>query len=411
MIVYKPRVLLIIALFLYQQQGKALTLDETLDKVIENHPQILSKRLELDAAEKNVKAAMWQLAPGISITNSHNQYDQRLIITRIQQPLFMGGKTWFGIQESMAKREVANADLEGTENDLKIKASDAYLEVIRLKRKEEVAKKNTAEHWRLLELIKRKTDAGINPLSEALTAEMRYQSAISEHVQLKSQLATALSQLEQLLGDTVGNSNNLLPPKEIPFKLSLEETIQAATDFSPQLKSQKFKSEQAEARLGIDRSALLPQVHLRQDRYSGGTPYPNTITYIAVEYQIGGGASSLYTFSASNSQQKSALSQVESTQKDVVNAVTKDWNQFSMTKDQAKIISKQLAASENVMASFLRQFSIGKRTWIDVLNTQKELSQTHYTLVDTEISLQQSKNRLLIQTGNWTSSSPDNQKK
>jgi adhesin transport system outer membrane protein len=407
----KPKSALIAAIaVISHSQAHSLTLNEARDKVTENHPQMLSKRLELDAAEKNVKASMWQLGPGVSITNSHNQYDQRLILTRIQQPLFMGGKIWYGIQESLAKREVANAELESTENDLKIKTSDAYLEVIRLKRKEEIARKNTAEHWRLLQLIKRKTDAGVNPLSEALTAEMRYQSAMAEHVQLKSQLATTLSQLEQLLGETVGNSNNLLPPKEITFNLSLEEAIQAATDFSPQLKSQKFKSEQAEARLGIDRSVLLPQIQLRQDRYSGSTPYPNTITYVSVEYQIGGGASSLYTVSASNSQQKSTQSQIESTQKDVTNSVTKDWNQFSMTKDQAKIISKQLSASEDVMASFLRQFSIGKRTWIDVLNTQKELSQTHYTLVDTEISLQQSRNRLLIQTGHWESST-NSQKK
>ena len=57
------------------------------------------------------------------------------------------------------------------------------------------------------------------------------------------------------------------------------------------------------------------------------------------------------------------------------------------------------AATVELMASVLRQYQIGKKNWLDVLNAQRERTQAGFNLADVRFSLLQSQLRLLILTG------------
>jgi adhesin transport system outer membrane protein len=129
-------------------------------------------------------------------------------------------------------------------------------------------------------------------------------------------------------------------------------------------------------------------------------PDARTTTYIAVEYQFGNGVSSAYAWRASVNQQKSAASMVEATQNDVLITITRDWNQLNLTNLQLKIVENQLQSAQDVVDSFLRQFSVGKRSWLDVLNAQRELIGVRNSLIDIKSANQQSRVRLLINTNN-----------
>jgi adhesin transport system outer membrane protein len=124
-----------------------------------------------------------------------------------------------------------------------------------------------------------------------------------------------------------------------------------------------------------------------------------------VEYQFGSGLSSAYNWSAAVSQEKNAESLIEAAEKESILALTRDWNQFSLSKNQVSIIEKQSQASKEVMDSFLRQYTIGKRSWLEVLNAQKEFSQTSYTLIDSRAVSIISQIKLAVASGQLK---PDN---
>lgn len=378
----------------------ALTLEQALQKTLDAHPQINAKREEFYSAEKNVTGSLWQFGPGISLQTGRNMFDQKTSMTRVQQPLFMGGRTLNGTRESIAKRNVAQSDLTGIEMEYMSRASDTFLELSKLLEREKAANANVTEHKRLLEMIQRRTQAGLNSENDVTTANMRLQQAMSELELIRSQVQSTKTQLEQLINDKVDLKTFTTPKSTIPFNLSLNTTLESALGYSPLITSQKFKAEQAEAKSLIDRSALLPQVYLRHDRFSGNVPETRTATYIAVEYQFGNGVSSAYAWGASVNQQKSAASMVEATQNDVINNITRDWNQLNLTNLQLKIVENQLQSAEDVVNSFLRQFGVGKRSWLDVLNAQRELIGVRNSLIDIKAANQQSRVRLLINTNN-----------
>jgi adhesin transport system outer membrane protein len=56
-------------------------------------------------------------------------------------------------------------------------------------------------------------------------------------------------------------------------------------------------------------------------------------------------------------------------------------------------------ATEDVVASYLRQYQIGKKNWLDVLNALRESAQAHYSAVDVASSTQSLQLRLMLLTG------------
>ena len=55
-----------------------------------------------------------------------------------------------------------------------------------------------------------------------------------------------------------------------------------------------------------------------------------------------------------------------------------------------------------MVASYLRQYQVGRRIWIEVLNAQREMTQAAYGLIDLQVSLQQSQAKLMLLSGDIT---------
>ena len=58
-----------------------------------------------------------------------------------------------------------------------------------------------------------------------------------------------------------------------------------------------------------------------------------------------------------------------------------------------------VSATEDVVASYLRQYQIGKKNWLDVLNAVRESTQATYGAVDVVSTTQSLQLRLMLFTG------------
>jgi adhesin transport system outer membrane protein len=83
-----------------------------------------------------------------------------------------------------------------------------------------------------------------------------------------------------------------------------------------------------------------------------------------------------------------------------IGATLSDMANFSAQLTPARITVK---GTEEVVDSYLRQYQIGRKGWLDVLNAQRERSQAKAALSDVEYSLELSKLRFMLLTGDVTS--------
>jgi adhesin transport system outer membrane protein len=61
-----------------------------------------------------------------------------------------------------------------------------------------------------------------------------------------------------------------------------------------------------------------------------------------------------------------------------------------------------LSGTTEVVESYLRQYQIGRKNWLDVLNAQREMTQALYNVADTEFGHQLAQLKLMLLTGDIT---------
>jgi len=387
------------------QPAFSYDLTRATESALSSHPLIQSKIADSDAADKNLKGAAWQMAPTVTYSNGKNAYGNVATTTRIQLPLFSGGQTVGSIRESSFRRDGSYADILAAEQTVLSKVVDSYMDLNKSISKVEIANSNLSEHERLYQMIIRRHKAGVSSLNDVTTAEMRLQQALAEVEQYRSLYLTSRSLLEELTSETIPEQEKIIPPKTKDLGIkNLSDAISLALEFSPEITSQRAKASAADAHITVQRSALLPQVSLRHDIYAGQVFGKDRVTYVNIDYQLNSGISSVYALGSSASQYQSAVNMVDATQKDVLNTLKRDWNQYQFGAQQVNLIGKQFKASKDVMDSFLRQYVVGKKSWIEVLNAQREMAQAEYTLVDAQSNYQQSKLHVAITTGILTRS-------
>jgi len=379
----------------------AIDLATAVQLAVQSHPNIQSKRMESAAAAQTVTGSLWQLGPGVSYISGRNSFGQNSNTTRFQQPLFMGGRLMSTVKENVAKRDTAESETLAAEQDIITRVTESYADLLRLQKNRETAKSSLDEHRRLLEMIQRRNTSGLSSDNDVVLANMRFQQALSEHEQIRSQTDSQRAILEDLISQSIPPQLVLSAPPSKTIELrTLDEARGLAMSFAPQIVTQRNKAQAAEARIGIERSSLLPQVYLRHEKYSGDAlRNVGDQTFIAVEYQFGSGVSGAYAWSAAINQQRSAEAAIQASEKDVTSALIREWNQYHLTKNQLNIIKIQTENSVEVRESFLRQYTIGKRTWLEVLNAQREMTQTQFTLADTEANFYRAQYKLALLTG------------
>jgi adhesin transport system outer membrane protein len=85
--------------------------------------------------------------------------------------------------------------------------------------------------------------------------------------------------------------------------------------------------------------------------------------------------------------------------RELAQQVTASWIEAKALEQQVKPARDTLVGADEIVASYLRQFQVGKKTWLDVLNAQREKANSQAALADIEAMLMMAKVRLLILAG------------
>lgn len=189
-------------------------------------------------------------------------------------------------------------------------------------------------------------------------------------------------------------------PQEIG---SLDLMLDAALSRSPVLRRLQAEEENAAAQTQVARAQALPQVKLRHDQTQGGQQAGGQ-TYVALEYQTGAGFNILTAMRQAESLRLAAKAEQEAARRDLADAISADWAEWQSLNSQADALAAQVKASEQVYESFARQYAVGRKSWLEVLNAQRELTQARYLLADVQWGALRTQLKLLLASGYITAS-------
>ena len=164
--------------------------------------------------------------------------------------------------------------------------------------------------------------------------------------------------------------------------------------------------EASSADIDVAKAAIWPQISARNDNIIGGITEGN-ISYLALTYAPGNGLSAVSNASEARAKKEVAETLIRSTALELTNKVRADWNQYFAEMKQAEVLSNLVETSQGVYDSYLRQYAIGKKTWVEVLNAKKESTQAKYIYSESLWNSFMAGVRLQISTGMIIHDSPN----
>jgi adhesin transport system outer membrane protein len=179
--------------------------------------------------------------------------------------------------------------------------------------------------------------------------------------------------------------------------------LDAAMRFSPERRRLVAQADAAEAQIGLAKSQGMPTVVAGYQFNLGALPYgeERDRAYLGLQVQTGGGLSSFANVRAAMSKKTAAVEAIEAHDRRLMQSFRSSWAESLALKEQVEPVRNLLVGSKEIVASYLRQFQVGRKSWLDVLNAQREKAQAEYSFSDLEYPLILSNVKLLLLAGRW----------
>lgn len=372
--------------------AQPLALEDALKLSLTYHPSIESKKSDFSSAQSDTEAAQWQQWPSLSAQATSlekNQYGytkKEGTTLTVEQPLFTGWKITAAIEGAQSRENVAKNAIHETQKEVQLRVLDAYAMCVKLAQKVEYAKANYQEHERLFNSIENRLTGGISSETDVALANARMRQAKSDLTQLLLAQQNALSTLSLLVGKEVTSVTEF---NDTLKYTNLKEALKEAELNSPTLFRLKDEIDVALADKKSKESLLYPQIALKFENYTGLNKEINNESnriFLTATYQMGAGLSASSNIESAQKKVLTSHSNYDSGKLDIKEKVTTQYNEAVAYLSQVADAQMYAQENDNVAQSYERQYVIGKKSWLDLLNVKRESTQSKYNYVDTKIN-------------------------
>jgi len=365
-------------------------------EAIASHPAAQSASQQQDAARAGLAGARWQYWPTPSVTlenanvssaDSAYQGDSTVSVLRLQQPLWNGGRLAAGVDRAEASVGASQAALDEVRLQLALRVVQGYGDWLGAHLKTLANEKSLAVHEGLQARVQRRIAQGLSAESDGVLAVQRLQALGAELALSRSQQAIALSRLGQLIGhapDAVAlGAAQALPG---PLSSDLDELLTQARAASPALQKAQAQTRVLTASLAQQRAELAPDVYLRLERQFGNSS--NHLSggvnrvFIGLSSRLGAGLSNLTSIDAAQAQLEAAQADELTQARAVAEQVLADHALAVSAETRLAALQGSLQSAVEVGQAYDRQFLAGRKSWLDVMNAARELTQTEVSLGD-----------------------------
>lgn len=378
----------------FSNASGALSLENLLSQALQSYPTILAQRQSREAADTDKTASMLRFLPSPAISTQRNQvtYDgqasrgQPAVNYSISQPLWMGGGLLAGYNKADARLNAADYGILEARLDVSRRLITAYAEWVRAYLKILSLEESVHLHERFVATITRRSESGVAPESDRDLAQSRLMQAMAELNTQMSVEKSSLTALSQLIGEPI---TRLELEKEIakPYKVpARDEVIEIAMVTNPTVHRLSYEADAADEEAKEVRARALPQVSFRAERQENNAIIPGAPSYdaygLVVNFAPDGGFASVATASAAFSRAEAARTQVETSKRDLLDRLNADFNEYEFSRLRQENLKNSVDLSGEISASYDRQYLVGRKSWLDLMNMVRERAQNRVQLAD-----------------------------
>jgi adhesin transport system outer membrane protein len=394
-----------------------LTLEEAVKHVVTTNPIMLESIESYRATANDVKMAQAGYLPSIdlvgrygiekTLTNnipdkSYRRYDREIKLT---QNLFNGFGTIENVQQQKALLEAAKLGVTEKANQLSLQTTEAYLGLMKQYEIFKLAQTNLKNHEDLHQKIEERTNSGFGTKSEIDQSSGRVALANSNFIIQRSNFRDAMAKFRRLYGNEITPETMVKPSFTTPLPTSFDVAFDEANTNYPALLIQMRNEKAAEHSVNVATKEFYPHIdvelrHARNDNVGGVAGPDNTDSAMVVaSYNLYAGG---YYQANRDKQSVNVLKEKQSANNiklQLRENLDYAWTAYEELKKQMPYLHNHRDYTVKTLDSYSKEFDLGRRTLLDMLNTENERFGAEKEVTNNEYDYLFAQYRVLEATG------------
>ncbi|AYG05680.1 channel protein TolC [Pseudomonas fluorescens] len=374
---------------------QAQTLPQAMQQALDVHPEIQAGVNARIAADYQLRAAKGGYLPRVDLNAGYGREGTDSSSTRargghwdtlnrgesslrLQQMVFDGFATSSEVGRQQATVNSRAFSLLGTSERTALTVAQVYLDVLTRREFVRLAEDNLRNHERIYDQIKLRTQRGVGSGADLDQAEARLAQARNNVITEQTNLADAQTNYLSAVGQEADQLER--PPSFMAMlPADLNEARRQMLDNSPILRSAESDIAAAEKQYEAAKSSFYPRFDAELGRNAdnnidGDASHNNGWeAMLRMRFNLYAGGSNKAELESKSYQSNQALDIRNNALRQLNEELGLAWNAMNNANAQVPIAQQYVDHSSKVRGAYQKQFSLGERTLLDLLDSENEL--------------------------------------
>jgi len=396
----------------------ALTLEQSVAETLNTNPRLMQKYASFEAKYRDKRSAFSEYLPQIRLYAAYgyenvnyksgqeldSELNRREIGLKITQMLFDGFRTSSEVARLDNEAKADQLGLISAAENISLEVVQVYLDLLKSVELVQLSEQNIEIHKKILNDIEQRRKRGLSSDADVAQVQSRLATSQSSHLAAQNNLQDIKANYYDLVGQY---PEDLIIPKadETYLPATLEDAVVIAKKSHPEIAAAIFDIEAANSQIEREKSDYWPKVSLELDVADNnnitGAPGrdENGRVMLTMSYDLYSGGRTNAQTDAAKWRYQEAVAVKDTTHRQVEEATNFAWNANMFLAKQKGFYQENVGFAEVAQKGYERQFDLGRRSLLDVLDSQIELFTARRNYIESDYDQREASFRLINATG------------
>ena len=396
-------------------------------RAVKTHPSVKATVAKKFSSEYEVDSQVAGYFPSVDLESGIGFEDSEIVNREsdtllrseakisLRQLVFDGWETSSRVSVAKANLKAATAVLGAQQQETSLQAAASYIDVFRSKKFVALAKKNLNNHKELGQRIKKRAQTGYGNKANLAQVNARIALANARLIRFQGELDTATAQYQESVNELPPGEGMVLPviPDEM-VQEDVDSLIAIAIMNNPALEASAHRIEEKVALTDQVESEFMPKIHVNLssswNEDMDGTRGKNndTMGMVNLKYNLFNGTGSLARLDKAHYELDNATELMKAYKRQVIKEVRSAYIQLQVAHARLPALESHVKMASKVLKASYKQFKLGQRSILDLLDQRNELFQAEIALLTEQTRKIYATYRLLASQGGLLSYLTDN---
>lgn len=396
---------IVLATSLCALPAMGITLEEATYKAVETNPAIRQAialyRESLENTEVSRRNGYYpsiDLNAGIGHETTYDyqgsgedvSLTRRELALTLTQPIFSGFSTSNDVKRLRAEAEANRWNALIQVENKALEVARAYTDVLRNRELYQLAQTNLETHNRIYQQIRTASESGVGRQSDFSQITARLAKAQANRLSAIDNLRAAEANYVNVVGEMPPTDLIYPEPDRSMLPKTLEQAIDQALKNNPAIDSAQWDVKATEHVLEGAKSSFFPELNFVvertfDDNIDGTEGSDEDLTaMLRLSYNLYSGGADKRAKSAANQQNIQASEIKRNTIRETELSARLAWAAYEASLGSKNYLQQYVTATKESQLAYAQQFNLGRRTLLDVLDSENELFEARQDYVNAD---------------------------